>query len=200
VVEQVHAEECPGSCSRPFGRVLGWRSCAVGRFHALREHVRPVHHRALHPDWKGRGTLLLLQGAERLLRRAAVVPGSQQSQRRYSTPVALLPGEELRGLHKRPAMGMVPGQALHSRQNRSDQGELRLRDGEGPGALRDRWGYGRAPTCTTGIISSATVKGITEITDFLKTTSELKPFPIKVLKPAEPQQRSEIPRNELRPE
>lgn len=36
-------------------------------------------------------------------------------------------------------------------------------------------------TCTTGVISSATVKGIEQITDFLKTTSELKPFPIKVL-------------------
>jgi hypothetical protein len=48
-------------------------------------------------------------------------------------------------------------------------------------------------TCTTGTISSATVTGITEITDFLKTTSELKPFPIKVLKPSEPAQRSKIP-------
>jgi hypothetical protein len=37
------------------------------------------------------------------------------------------------------------------------------------------------------------VNGITEITDFLKTTSELKPFPIKVLRPSEPEQRSEIP-------
>jgi hypothetical protein len=43
-------------------------------------------------------------------------------------------------------------------------------------------------TCTTGIISSATVKGITEITDFLKTTSEIKPFPIKVVTPPHPPQ------------
>jgi hypothetical protein len=36
-------------------------------------------------------------------------------------------------------------------------------------------------TCTTGVISSATVTQIDEITDFLKTSSELKPFAIKVL-------------------
>ncbi|KTD61753.1 hypothetical protein [Legionella spiritensis] len=39
-----------------------------------------------------------------------------------------------------------------------------------------------ASTCTTGIISSATVEQITQITDFLKTTQELPPDPIKVLK------------------
>jgi hypothetical protein len=55
-------------------------------------------------------------------------------------------------------------------------------------------------TCTTGTISSATVKGITEITDFLKTTSELKPFPIEVLKSSEPEQRSEIPSRAAKPE
>lgn len=55
-------------------------------------------------------------------------------------------------------------------------------------------------TCTTGIISSATVKGIAEITDFLKTTSELKPYPIKLLPPTEPEQRSEIRSEERRPE
>jgi hypothetical protein len=36
-------------------------------------------------------------------------------------------------------------------------------------------------TCTSGIISSATVTQITQITDFLKRSSELKPFDIKVL-------------------
>jgi hypothetical protein len=36
-------------------------------------------------------------------------------------------------------------------------------------------------TCTTGLISSATVTQITQITDFLKGSSELKPFDIKVL-------------------
>lgn len=36
-------------------------------------------------------------------------------------------------------------------------------------------------TCTTGIISSATVTQITQVTDFLKTNSDLKPFDIKVL-------------------
>jgi hypothetical protein len=36
-------------------------------------------------------------------------------------------------------------------------------------------------TCTTGLISSATVTQITQATDFLKTSSELKPFDIKVL-------------------
>jgi hypothetical protein len=37
-------------------------------------------------------------------------------------------------------------------------------------------------TCTTGVISSATVQQITEVTDFLKTKSNvLAPFPIKVL-------------------
>jgi hypothetical protein len=55
-------------------------------------------------------------------------------------------------------------------------------------------------TCTTGIISSATVTGIDEITDFLKGTSELKPYPIKVLHPPVPQQRSEIRSDERRPE
>lgn len=38
-----------------------------------------------------------------------------------------------------------------------------------------------ASTCTTGIVSSATVEQITQVTDFLKTSSELKPFPITVL-------------------
>jgi hypothetical protein len=36
-------------------------------------------------------------------------------------------------------------------------------------------------TCTTGIISSATVTQITEVTDFLKRSSEIKPFDVKVL-------------------
>ena len=38
-----------------------------------------------------------------------------------------------------------------------------------------------AKTCTTGIISSATVAQITQVTDFLKKSSKLKPFKIKVL-------------------
>jgi len=38
-------------------------------------------------------------------------------------------------------------------------------------------------TCTTGIISSATVSGNQRITEFLQSTSELKPFVIKVLNP-----------------
>jgi hypothetical protein len=38
-----------------------------------------------------------------------------------------------------------------------------------------------AKTCTTGIISSATVTQITQVTNFLKNSSELKPFDIKVL-------------------
>lgn len=37
-------------------------------------------------------------------------------------------------------------------------------------------------TCTKGMISSATVTGSTEITDFLKTQKQLKPFTIKVYK------------------
>jgi hypothetical protein len=37
-------------------------------------------------------------------------------------------------------------------------------------------------TCTTGVISSATVEQITEVTDYLKSkTKLLHPFPIKVL-------------------
>jgi hypothetical protein len=36
-------------------------------------------------------------------------------------------------------------------------------------------------TCTTGIISSATVTQIDQITDFLNNSTELKPFPITVL-------------------
>jgi hypothetical protein len=36
-------------------------------------------------------------------------------------------------------------------------------------------------TCTTGIISSATVKQDQQITDFLKTNKDLKPFDVKVL-------------------
>jgi hypothetical protein len=36
-------------------------------------------------------------------------------------------------------------------------------------------------TCTTKMWSSATVEGIDQITDFLKTTSQLKPYDIKVL-------------------
>src|ERR1700730_4632837 len=37
-------------------------------------------------------------------------------------------------------------------------------------------------TCTTGVISSATVHQITQVTDYLKTKSKvLTPFPIKVL-------------------
>lgn len=38
-------------------------------------------------------------------------------------------------------------------------------------------------TCTTGLFSSATVKGLNEVTEFLKTNSDLKPFDIKVLNP-----------------
>jgi len=40
----------------------------------------------------------------------------------------------------------------------------------------------RAGACTTGIISSATVQGITQITDYLKENEKLlAPFPIQVL-------------------
>jgi hypothetical protein len=38
-----------------------------------------------------------------------------------------------------------------------------------------------ASTCTTGLYSSATVTDVDQVTDFLKTSSELKPFDIKVL-------------------
>jgi hypothetical protein len=38
-----------------------------------------------------------------------------------------------------------------------------------------------ASTCTTGIISSATVTQIDQVTDFLKKSSQLKPFGITVL-------------------
>ncbi len=46
-------------------------------------------------------------------------------------------------------------------------------------------------TCTTGIISSATVVQNKKITDFLQSTSELKPFAITVLNPAKSQGRLE---------
>lgn len=36
-------------------------------------------------------------------------------------------------------------------------------------------------TCTTGIISSATVEGSQDITKFLKSTGKLEPYPINVL-------------------
>lgn len=39
-------------------------------------------------------------------------------------------------------------------------------------------------TCTTGIISSATVKGNKEINAFLSSTDVLKPFPVTVLNPS----------------
>jgi len=42
-------------------------------------------------------------------------------------------------------------------------------------------------TCTTGVISSATVELNREITEFLKTTSVLKPFTITVLNPSRSQ-------------
>jgi hypothetical protein len=35
--------------------------------------------------------------------------------------------------------------------------------------------------CTTGLLSSATVKGLDQVTDFLKGSDKLKPFEIKVL-------------------
>jgi hypothetical protein len=38
-----------------------------------------------------------------------------------------------------------------------------------------------ASTCTTGLWSSATVIDANRVTDFLKTSSELKPFDVKVL-------------------
>lgn len=36
-------------------------------------------------------------------------------------------------------------------------------------------------TCTTGIYSSATVQGVTQLTNFLKGTTTLVPYPIRVL-------------------
>ncbi len=38
-------------------------------------------------------------------------------------------------------------------------------------------------TCTTGLYSSAKVKDLDAVTDFLKTNDDLKPFEIKVLNP-----------------
>jgi hypothetical protein len=46
-------------------------------------------------------------------------------------------------------------------------------------------------TCTTGIISSATVVENERITDFLKTTNELEPFAIKILNPSQSERRLE---------
>jgi hypothetical protein len=40
-----------------------------------------------------------------------------------------------------------------------------------------------ADSCTTGTYSSATVTEVNQVTDFLKTQSDLKPFEIKVLNP-----------------
>lgn len=40
-----------------------------------------------------------------------------------------------------------------------------------------------ASTCTTGLWSSATVAGANQVTDFLKTSSELKPFEVRVVNP-----------------
>lgn len=40
-----------------------------------------------------------------------------------------------------------------------------------------------ASTCTTGLWSSATVKDVDQITDFLKTNDDLKPYDLKVLSP-----------------
>lgn len=42
---------------------------------------------------------------------------------------------------------------------------------------------GDKSTCNEGIISSATVQQITQITDFLKTQPQLPPFPITVINP-----------------
>lgn len=39
-------------------------------------------------------------------------------------------------------------------------------------------------TCTTDLYSSATVDNVTQINDFLKTQSEIKPYPIKVINPS----------------
>jgi hypothetical protein len=36
-------------------------------------------------------------------------------------------------------------------------------------------------TCTTDLWSSATISDVTQVTDFLKTNDDLKPFEIKVL-------------------
>ena len=36
-------------------------------------------------------------------------------------------------------------------------------------------------TCTTGLYSSATVKALNDVTDFLKTNANLKPFDLKVV-------------------
>jgi hypothetical protein len=36
-------------------------------------------------------------------------------------------------------------------------------------------------TCTTGIISSATVTQIEQVTEYLRNSATLKPFPIEVL-------------------
>lgn len=46
-------------------------------------------------------------------------------------------------------------------------------------------------TCITGIISSATVTGNRQITEFLRTTRELKPFEITVLNPTRSEGSSE---------
>jgi hypothetical protein len=42
-------------------------------------------------------------------------------------------------------------------------------------------------TCSTGVISSATVEGHQSITEFLKKTGKLEPYPIHVLNEAQPE-------------
>lgn len=38
-------------------------------------------------------------------------------------------------------------------------------------------------TCTTDLWSSATITDVNQVTDFLKTSSELKPFELRVVNP-----------------
>jgi hypothetical protein len=72
-------------------------------------------------------------------------------------------------LFERSSLGVVPGQALSHRQEQSGRSFL---------YLIDTTDYIPA-TCTTGVISSATVQQITQVTNYLKTKSKtLHPFKI----------------------
>lgn len=68
--------------------------------------------------------------------------GEQRQSRdrqRHASQLPLLSDQELRGLRQRPAVGLVPRQAVYRRQERSDQGQLRLYRDQGPGTRARIW-------------------------------------------------------------
>jgi hypothetical protein len=171
--------------SRPDGsaarRLLGG---GAGELQGLREHLCALHRGALHAGGRkgGRG-LLRLRSEDRLFRRQepcqepTETSGGKQIRSRYFPVKSYVICD-----NDRPWAWCLDKPCIIDKDNPAKAScACTTVKKQGPYVIvADTY---TDTACTTGIISSATVTQDHQVTDFLKSSSELKPFDVKVLNP-----------------